>query len=330
MGWHALDNIEEALQDTKDKLLPFDFVTWAKLAVIVFLTGSAAGGPSYINPANFGGGDFSGPDFDEGVENQFSPGMEASSIDMHQIKNVEIPENLAGFDAAYAVLFAVGVALFGLLLLLTYITSVFQFVMYKSMIDDVKIGYAKDFLSEGLQYFIFRWITLVATVLVAGLGFGLGTALGLSFNIYGVLAGLGIGAVVLAGIVAIGVLRWIAFNIALPEMVRNGSGLSNALEKSLSEARNQFVEVAVFWLMKLVIGLGLGIATMTIIFPAAILLLIPFGIIGYLLMLLTPAFLVPVILLYFLAVLVLGLAVSVPVKVYTYSYVLEMHEALFQ
>ena len=61
-----------------------------------------------------------------------------------------------------------------------------------------------------------------------------------------------------------------------------------------------------------------------------ILLLIPFGIIGYLLMLLTPAFLVPVILLYFLAVLVLGLAVSVPVKVYTYSYILEMHGDLLQ
>lgn len=330
MTWYALDNIEEALQDTKDKLLPFELVTWAKLAVIVFLTGSAAGGPSYVNPGNFGGGDFSEPNFDEGVESDFSSSLEGLNVDMHQMNNFEAPENLAGFDAAYAVLFAVGVALFGLLLLLTYITSVFQFVMYKSMIDDVKIGYAKNFLSEGLQYFIFRWITLVATVLVVGLGFGLGTALGLSFNIYGILGGIGIGAVVLAGILVIGVIRWIAFNLALPEMVRNGSGLSTALEKSISEARDQFAEVGVFWLMKLVIGLGLGIATMTIIFPAVILLLIPFGIIGYLLMLLTPAFLVPVILLYFLAVLVLGLAVSVPVKVYTYSYILEMHGDLLQ
>lgn len=330
MGWYALDNIEEALQDTKDKLLPFDFVTWAKLAVIVFLTGQAAGGPSYINPGNFGGGDFSGPSFDEGVEGDFSSSFESSSVDMHQMNNIEVPENLAGFDAAYAVLFAVGVALFGLLLLLTYITSVFQFVMYKSMIDDVKIGYAKNFLGEGLQYFIFRWITLVATVLMVGLGFGLGTALGLSFNIYGVLAGLGIGVAVLAGVLVVGVLRWIAFNIALPEMIRNGSGLSTALEKSLSEARDQFGEVAVFWLAKLVIGIGLGIATMTVIFPAVILLLIPFGITGYLLMSLTPAFLVPVILLYFLSVLVLGLAVAVPVKVYTYSYILEMHEDLLQ
>jgi|GEM_PF-2527465 len=329
MGWYALDNIDEALQDSKDKLLPFDLVTWAKLAVIVFLTGQVTGGPSYINPG-LGSGDFAGPDYDNGMQNDYSPDVEASSLEMSQIGNVEAPENLTGFDAAYAVLFAVGVALFGLLLLITYITSVFRFVMFKSMIDDVRIGHAKDFLGEGLQYLVFRWITLVATVLIIGLGAGLGVALGLSFNIYGVLAGLGIGAVVLTGVVAVGIIRWIAFNLALPEMVRNDSGLSHALEKSFSEVRDQLGEVAAFWLMKLIIGIGLGIATLTVIFPVFILLLIPFIFLVIGAAAVSSLLVVPVVFLGLLVGVVISLAVAVPIRVYVYSYILEVSDDLFQ
>jgi hypothetical protein len=335
MGWSALDNIDEALKDTKDKLLPFDAMTWAKLAVIILLTGYTAGGPSYMSFPTGPSEEYSsspGMNNMDGM-NEFSSSIshsfEASSFGVQNFQNGDM-HIMNGFNPGYTVMFLVGVFLFALLLSLTYITSVFQFVMYKSMIEDVKIGHAKDFLGEGLQYLIFRWLTLVAIILVVGLGIGLGSALNLSFNAFGVLAGLFIGLGVLSGVLAVSVLRWLAFNFALPEMIRSGSGLNTSLSKSLEIARSEIREVALFWLMKLVIGIGLGVAAFSIMFPVFILLLIPFGVIGFLLMILTPLLLVPVIVLYLLTAIVAGMFVAVPIRVYVYSYILEMHEDLFQ
>lgn len=333
MGWSALDNIDEALKDTKDKLLPFDALTWTKLAVIILLTGYTAGGPSYMSFPTGPSGDYSGGSNGMDGMNDFSssvsPSFEASSFSIQNFQGGDM-HIMDGFNLSYTVLFIVGVFLFALLLFLTYITSVFQFVMYKSMIDEVRISHAKDFLGEGLQYLIFRWVTFIAMIIVIGLGIGIGAAMSLSFNALGVLIGLLIGLGVLMGIIAISVLRWFAFNFALPEMVRKGSGLSTALSDSFEAARSEIREVALFWLMKLVIGVGLGIAAFSIMFPAFVLLLIPFGVVGFLLMMLTPVLLVPVILLYLLAVIAVGMIVAVPIRVYVYSYILEMHEDLLQ
>lgn len=335
MGWSALDNIDEALKDTKDKLLPFDALIWAKLAVIILLTGYTAGGPSYIGFPTGPSGDYGGSpgmnnmdgmnDFSSSISHSF----EASSFDVQNFQNGDM-HIMNGFNSGYTVMFLIGVFLFALLISLTYITSVFQFVMYKSMIDDVKISHAKDFLGEGLQYLIFRWLTLLAILIVVGLGVSLGAALDLSFNAFGVLSGMVIGLGVFSGVLAVAVLRWLAFNFALPEMIKNGSGLSTSLSRSIEVARSEIREVALFWLMKLVIGIGLGIAAFSITFPVFILLLIPFGIVGFLLMMLTPAMIVPIVILYLLTAVVVSLVVAVPIRSYVYIYVLEMHEDLFQ
>lgn len=326
MSWYALENIEEALQDTKSKLLPFNLNTWAKLAVIVFLTGQAVGGPSFTNFPS--GGDYS----ELGATNtgEFSSQTIQNSGFNLQLGGIQPVQDFAVFDAAYTLWIVVGIGLIGVLLLLTYLTSVFQFVMYKSMIDDVKISYARDFLSEGFQYFIFRWITLVTMILVIGVGVGLGSALGLSFNLSGVLIGFVIGFVTLSVFIAILVLRWMAFNIALPEMVRTGSGLSVALKASMQEVKEQFYEVALFWFMKLVLVIGLGIAVLTVLFPVLLILLIPFGFIGFVLMMLSPVLWVPIAILYIISVVIVSMFVAVPVRVYIYNYILEMHEDLLQ
>ena len=259
---------------------------------------------------------------------KISPSFETSAFSIQGLETGDM-QILNGFNVANTVLIIVGVFLFSLLILMTYVTSVFQFVMYKSMIDEVKLGYATDFLKEGFQYLVFRWVTTIAVLLMIILGVGIGSALNLSLNAFGVVTGLVLGLIILSTIIAVSILRWLAFNFALPEMIRNDSGLIKALKTSYRVAKSEFREVAIFWLMKLIIGIGLGVAAFSIMFPVFILLLIPFGIVGFLLTMLSPVFLLPIIVIYLITVVLAGMIVAVPIRVYVYNYILEMHEDLF-
>ncbi|MFP4229643.1 MAG: hypothetical protein ACLFRK_00710 [Candidatus Nanohaloarchaea archaeon] len=310
MSWYALENIEEALQRTRDLLLPLNAKQWAKLALIILLTGYVAGGPSYFNFPTGSGSIDSG--------NQMTGDFSASPA-------------LESFDVSNAFILLGAASLLTLITVLTYVTSVFRFVMYRSLIKkNVKIGYATEYLYKGLQYFVFRWATLFAALIILSGAVWTGLTLNLSFNVTGVLTGIALALLALTGVVVIAGLRWVVFNLSLPDMVEKDRGLLKALKASTEALKEDFAQVALFWFMKALIALGLGIAAMTVLFSALMMLLIPFVFIGILMAFVSPLLLVPVVLIYLVSALVVALAVAVPVQVYLYNYIIENYRDIVQ
>lgn len=325
MGWHALENIEEALQDSKELLIPFDFNQWMRLAVIVLLTG-------YMAAPTFSSVPFpeTGTDFETGTETATGV-SEYSSTLLFEASTIQAPQALESFDLALGLTgLAILAGIASFIVLLTYVTSVFQFVMYRSLVDrDVKISHARKYLFEGLQFFIFRWLTM-GTILLALIA-GLVTVVvsNPSLTVSGVLTVLGIAGVTGLFIAVILALEWLVFNFTLPDMVKQENNLVTSFSRTWKNVFSNKRQVALFWLVKLALGLILGVGIVSILVPALLTVLIPFAITGFLLGLIHPVLVIPVILNYIILAMVISLFAAVPVRVYIYYYVIEMYEDIF-
>lgn len=323
MPWYALENIEEALQDSKELLLPFDLIMWVKLAVIILLTGYVAA-PSFPSvPIS---------DINQDIDTTTSTNVpEYSSSNLFDISESSINTQLTTMDLGFgfALLAIIGL-ISGIIVFLTYITSVFEFVMYKSLIDeDVRLGHAFDYLFEGIQYFIFRWITSIALILTILSGIMVAITANLSFTVTGVLTGLSISIITIAIIAVISLLRWLVFNFSLLNMIEQENNLLTAFSRTLSAVKNEVSQVALFWAVKLLIGFILSIAVAAVLVPALLFALIPFAAIGFLLALIHPLLAVPIALIYIILAILVILAIAVPIRVYLYYYIIEMYQDIF-
>lgn len=321
MGWLAFDNIEEALQDTKDILLPFDLRVWTLFAVIILLTGHfTLGFPSMPFPGEPG----TGSDWDEGTTSQTS--VPETSIQNPLTDNLGV-NNFVGEATQSAslspLLLLLLVLVPGLILFLIYITSVFEFVMYRSVKEkEPKIGYYREYLTEGLQFMTFNIgmaLLMLLTIIVA--------ALPVAVTVWSLIAVIPV--VIIIFIILAG-FNWLALNIALPEMVYNDKNIIEGLNKSLEVLKSDTREVLLFWLMKWIIGLVIGIGVLTGVVSGLLILAVPFIIVGFLLALVAPWLAIPVGIIYVILVVGLLLYIAVPVRVYLYSYTLNMYEDLVQ
>ena len=321
MGWLAFDNIDEALQDSKEILLPFNFKTWGLFAIIILLSGYFA----VSFPGIPGGGFGTTPD----------AGMETDSVAETSFTNNFVMQsglNPGDFTGAFqqssmdASLFLLaGAGIIGLVTALLFITSVFHFVMYRSVKDkEPQIGLAREYISEGFQFFLYRVTTFLALLL--GLGI---LALPLIVSLW---TGLAIIPLAILLLIGFAVLDWIVIHLVLPDMIYSEKGLIQAFRSSLEVVQNQFREVAVFWLTKWVIGIVLGIGVSMVLISGLVLLALPFIVIGGLMYLagLTGLWSLPVAIVYGLMAFVAVLYAAVPVRVFIFSYILNMYEDLFQ
>lgn len=318
MGWLAFDNIEEALQDSKDILLPFDLKVWSLFAVIILLTGYFALSFPGIPTS---GGDFEGPgtDFDMGnnvPETSVMSVQDFSDIDSF-VGNFDSSSTVFTGMWIFAILFPV------LLLVLTLVSSVFEFVMYNSVKEkEPRLYYVRNYLFEGLQYFIFRCLALITLLTVVFIG-----AVVVIANYW--LALLVVPAFLLFYIFY-AALRWTVFHFTLPEMIYTESNIIDGFKSSIEVIQEEFAEVALFWFVKWIISLVLGIGASLIIVSGLIMLAIPFLLIGALLALITPFLAAPIVLAFVATSLAFILYLGVPIRVYLYSYVLNIYEDLFQ
>ena len=320
MGWLAFDNIEEALQDSKDILLPFDLKVWTFFAVIILFTGHVTFGfPSMPVPGDTGfDSDWS---YDSATSETSVPETSIQSPFSDDLDNV-IGE--ATQSASISPLFLILLVLIpGLLLFLIYVTSVFEFVMYRSVKDkEPKLGYFREYLGEGLQYMIFNiGMALLSILTIVVL------ILPLTVTLWSALVVIPIGLLLF---VILGGISWLVFNIALPEMIYNDKNIIEGFTKSLEILKEETAEVVLFWFMKWAISLLISIGVLTIVVSSLILLAIPFVIIGFLLALISPWLAVPIGIIFAVLVIVLLLYIAVPVRVYLYSYILNMYEDLVQ
>lgn len=157
MSWYALEAIDEAVEETKELLLPFDAWMWAKLAVLVLFT-SGFGIPSNL------------PMPDSGDRTQYS-GYDTSPYGTEVLDSVDVPVTgmASAVDSLGPAAYGAGLLVLLLFIALMAVSTIFVFVYYKSLLDK-EVAIRRNFrayLGEGLRLFVFYSGVLVTLLLFA-------------------------------------------------------------------------------------------------------------------------------------------------------------------
>jgi hypothetical protein len=304
MGLHAVDKIEDTLQRTKDILLPFDFMTWTRLAIIsVFLGG--VGTTDFITniptpPSNTGGESFSstGPAFSESMT-----GM-ASSM-----------------PTSTGVMIGAAIMLFSILFIIMYLNSLFKFVLFHSLREkNVRIRKnIKRHYVNGFKYFLFN-IAFVALALgVIGGWIAL------------LVTAPAIGAIMTLPAIPVGILLAIFSGIvndfALQEMIENDKGFIASVKNSLAQVSKDWGEFGGYLLFRLIISMAVAAASFFIAIMVTLVIGLPFLIIGLAALAASPIIAGLVAVTGFLIWMVAMLYLGVPFKVFMHSYFVELYNA---
>lgn len=307
MSWYAIDELEEAVDDTKDILFPFSTGTWARLFLIVIITGQGFSIPNMPTAPSGTGGPGSYDDA-YGSSASHDTGFAANNM----MTGMSTAAASAGFGAA--VLAAI-FTLVGLVLGFFFVSSVFEFIYYQSLLDkDVSIrsNFRKHW-KKGARYFGLRlgaFLVALLTVAAVIAGFALNVAVGA----ISVLA-------VLVAFIPFLVFLGLTQDFILLKMIEKDLGLIAAWRDFWPELRQQWREVLVYLLVKFGLGIAFGIAGFLWLLITLLILLIPFGILGALFYLAAPVLVaIPALLgLITWAVLVVGLQIVLQTFLYNYA-----------
>ncbi|MFB6159107.1 MAG: hypothetical protein ABEJ95_05650 [Candidatus Nanohalobium sp.] len=295
MGFVAVEELDDALERTKDILLPFDLKTWSKLAFICLFLGGT--GFSFFNvPSGYTG------------DGQYS--MQAG-------------ESMAGMATALPLESAVAAGAVGAVFLLVlgfmYLSSVFEFVMYRA-VREKKVS-IRDRMSEhavdGLKYFGFQLVYALAALAMVAAGVG-------SFvlnPLLGVLAFL----VLIPVFIVVAVFAGVVHDFALQMMV-DGKGFRESVMKSVGLMKSDWEEFGAYLLLRLVVSWTVSIGAAVIFMIPALVIGLPFLFIVILLAEASPILAGITGVAGLIVVLVFGLYVSVPFKTYMYSYFVELYD----
>lgn len=279
MSWAVVDAVEEAFEDTKELLFPFDLKTWATLGLIAFLAGGS--GMSMPNfPTGGSGSDFSSPSYEQPDSLNQPDIPETSTAQSPGIPN-EIPGSAVtgSFSEATssmtAAIVIVAAALTGLVLLMMLLSSIFKFIYFQSLIDDkVRIrGNFRSNLNNGARYFIFRFLlTLGMLGLVAGAIF---------MVIANPLTILPLILFALPFFIIFGALTTLIHDFALIEMLKNDKKLIAAIRTMFGVFRQEWQQTLIYLVLKLVLNFAVGLIGLILGLIILVILLIPFGILGF-------------------------------------------------
>ena len=249
--WIAWDAIEGAMTKTKQMLFePFDLTKWVKLAIILFFIGGGGSGVSNFNSnpssGNFGdfGDSYSDAELDAFVEDTVS--------------------GVSAFVDQYMTYIVLAVLAFLLVIVLfSYISNVMQFVFVESVVrNHVTIrAYIRNNLGNGLRLFVLNW-TLGIVFLIAII---LSLLPALSVILDGDFSALFFGSLILffvvfvLGIIIFGIIGSF-INLAIPVMLYENVGVLKALSKVISTAVHSIPQVLVYWIIRGVLGIIIGIA----------------------------------------------------------------------
>ncbi len=313
MVWYALEEIEEAVQETKSLLLPFDLGTWARLLLIVILTGSGFSFPNF--PSSFPGD--SGHTYEE---TDYAPG-DIPAQSMEGALN-ELPATGLATSSATGIWIGIGLVFMALVLLFIYLSSVFEFIFYQSLLDrDVSIrSNFRLHSGKGLSYFGFRILTtLVIFASVAGMILAF-----LASPVAGILLLLAF----LAGIIPFIIFLGLTQNFVLLQMIEDGTGIIQAWKNFYPSLKNEWQQVAVYVVVRFVIQIVAATVAILWALLTLLVLLIPFGIIGAIAYLIFPPLVWFVVVLGIVAWMILLLAVQVPIQSYLYYYAILVYHDL--
>jgi hypothetical protein len=261
MALHAIDDIDDAIDATREFLLPFDRGLWLKLALVAFFVGGGSNVPS----AQFGGsgGGPTEPGGGGGV------GEIPGSIPADVVTIIAVV-------AAVAVLLAL---VFGL------VGSIMEFVFVESLRNErVRIRrYWSDRWRQGLRLFGFRialalpvlalvvgWLAVAFLPMLAGAdspGFSVGVFL------------LGVPVVIVVSLVFAAIHSFTTMFV-VPLMIQRDSGVLAGWRRLWASIKREPKQYLAFAVIGLVLTLVVGLVASIAVGIAAIVVAIPFAILG--------------------------------------------------
>jgi len=274
MTWHSIDAVDTALKRTKSALIePFNFWKWIKLGIIILLIGGSTGGGGG-GGSNFGG---TGQNFNGIGDNR-------DLITDSQF--LEYREMFTQFLDTYLTYLLLGIGFFiGIILLLSYISNVMEFVFVHSLVTNVVKfwAYTRQYLRQGFNLFIIRFVLglaflsillismlpIVLPVLDSPGDFNIGMFIGGMFLFAGVLLILAI----ISGIIQSFI------NLSIPMSMYQNTGIIAAFKKVLGLFKADWKQIIVYWVVRFFLGIIVGIIMML---AAVILFIVVFGIVSML------------------------------------------------
>lgn len=265
MSWYAVGSLDDAVGATRSFLLPFDLGRWLRLAVVVFFLGGAGGGGGGVsNAANVGGGGTVpgggfGPGFGPGGfgpgggPDGFGPGFDPGN----PLAALPVEALLSNLSLVFAV---VGVLVL-LGLLFSLVGAVMEFVFVDALrTDRVRVrGPFRRRFGKGLRLFGFR-VALGALVLAPIVAAGALALLGAGESAPGV--GLLALLALASGVVAVPVVPVLALTTAfvVPVMLVDDVGVLAGWRRFWPTLRAEWVQFLVFFVVRVLLGIGAGIA----------------------------------------------------------------------
>lgn len=256
MKWNAFDLISPAIQKTKKRLFPFDFKEWFKLMIISLLAGMKG---SNFNVYSGNAGDY--------ASNFRKQPTSPQGEDV--VGKIDFSEAFKTIIKKYwwigGIIFLV---LFIFINIFTYIRSVFSFIFIDALINkESEFTFRKNH-SKGLSLFLFKFvITIISLAVFVGLACPyfyhamksnpILTSVGIAYIIFSVIA-----------LIIYFLLLWILFlflqDFVIPYMYSKEVPTIFALKQIWKEILENKVEILVYWLARLLLGIGIGIISIFI------------------------------------------------------------------
>ena len=267
MTWYAIDAIDRAFSRTKKALLePFDFWKWVKLAIIVFFVGGLG--------SSYGG---QGTNYNMGSEDWGSdvPAIVPGDV---PVSPYDISWTGLGYIQSIDPLIIIAAAIILLILFVivfSYISSVMEFVFVESLVkNEVKLrAYFKKFMGKGFNLLLIR------------------LAIGLLFFIIFVLSLLPFVSIFVTESpdfsvpALVGGILWIfgvIILLALIGAVINSfsiyreTGILTSFNMVYRNFRKNWQEILVYWLIRFLLGIGVGFLVLILFIVLFLVLIIVF------------------------------------------------------
>ena len=321
MEWYALEAVNQAVDEVKEFLLPFDWKLWTKIAIISLFLGNIGSLPT------FPGFNSDMPSINTGQTQEYatiSNGHQAvfertigvvEQQGFQKLMSNGLSAGILGSTSFLILASVVSVFMLGFL----YVSSTFEFVFYQVLKDkEAKIvEQFKQYYLNGLKYFLF----FSSLVLFLGLTGAFSAFLIDYSQIIGGLSLLLIAPLWLTAFLTL----FFVHNLVLPEIVQNGSSFRKASEEVYNLILDQWKQAGAFLVGKTLIGILNSVLVLVSAIFLLIAISIPFGLIGLFLYIISP---ILAVLAGFIGLIVFGLSllyVKVPIESFMYEYVWQVY-----
>ncbi|MFB6191341.1 MAG: hypothetical protein ABEJ64_02845 [Candidatus Nanohaloarchaea archaeon] len=318
MGWYASEELDNAYEEAKELLLPFDLGTWARLFLIVLLTGNGFSMPNMPSSLPGDTGDTGTGSFESTYGTASDDPVRSAASDLSVPMTGLAAASPTGTGTVAAIIGLVLVFVLGFL----YISSVFEFIYYQSLLDK-KVSIRDNFRrhsGRGARYFGFRLGMMALVILSVAVGVA-----GLFAN--PIMGGLMLFTLMLL-LIPVMVFMGLTQNFVLLGMMENDTGLVQAWKDFYPELRKQWKQVGVYILVRFAVKIATGVASLIWAFVSLLLLLVPFGILAVLFYMAAPVLAAIPVTIGLITWIVLLIGLQVVFQTYLYYYAILVYHDL--